>query len=218
MTKEERIHGVIRFFKLHQAEARIELDYDTPFQLLVAVILSAQCTDKRVNLVTPSLFDAFPTPEIMAKANIEEVFFYIKSVSYPNSKAKYLVTMSQMLVEKFNSRVPECEKEMQTLPGVGRKTAHVVAFNIYKKPTIAVDTHVFRVSKRMGLVDANSSTPLSVEKQLSLYVPEENRGMVNQWLVLHGRYVCVARNPKCKLCKISEYCKYYADNNRRLIE
>lgn len=209
MTKSERFQGVLKFFRLHQAEARIELDYDTPFQLLVAVILSAQCTDKRVNLVTPNLFDAYPIPELMARANIEEVLFYIKSVSYPNSKAKYLVKMSKMLVDKFNSIVPKCEEEMQKLPGVGRKTAHVVAYNVYRKPTIAVDTHVFRVSKRLGLVDINTTTPLSIEKQLTPYIPEEDRGMINQWLVLHGRYICVARKPKCSLCKISEYCKYY---------
>lgn len=209
MTKQDRFKKVLYFFKANQPEAKIELSYETPFQLLVAVVLSAQCTDKRVNLVTPRLFAAFPTPEIMASLDERELFPYIQSISYPNSKAKYLINLSRILVEKFNSTIPKCEKEMQILPGVGRKTAHVLAFNLYNKPTIAVDTHVFRVSKRIGLADAKSTTPLAVEKQLEVYTPVEERGMLNHWLVLHGRYVCTARNPKCIGCGISKFCKLY---------
>lgn len=212
MTKQERFTGALDFFKKNQSEAKIELDYETPFQLLVAVVLSAQCTDKRVNLVTPRLFAEFPTPEVMASVDESELLPYIQSISYPNSKAKYLVNLSRILVEKFNSTIPECEKAMQTLPGVGRKTAHVVAFNLYNKPTIAVDTHVFRVSKRIGLADAKSKTPLSVEKQLEAYTPMEERGMLNHWLVLHGRYVCTARKPKCEACGLSNFCKFYEKN------
>lgn len=216
MTKEERFIGVVNFFKTHMPNAKIELNYDTPFQLLVAVILSAQCTDKRVNLVTPKLFEVLPTAEFMAHSTVEEILGYIASISYPNSKAKYLLGMAQMLINKFNNKIPESPEQMQLLPGVGRKTAHVVAFNIYNRATLAVDTHVFRVSKRLGLVDASSKTPLIVEKQLTAYLPKDSIGMANHWFVLHGRYVCIARNPKCNDCGISQFCKYFSDKNNKL--
>jgi endonuclease-3 len=216
MTKKERFTGVINFFKTHMPDAKIELNYENPFQLLVAVILSAQCTDKRVNLVTPRLFQTFPTAEFMAHSTQEEIFGYIKSISYPNSKSKYLVEMSKMLLQKFNNKIPESPEQMQLLPGVGRKTAHVVAFNLYNAPTLAVDTHVFRVSKRLGLVEENAKTPLAVERQLTAYLPQESVGMTNHWFVLHGRYVCVAQNPKCSNCGIRDFCKYFSEKNSKL--
>lgn len=188
--------------------AETELIYSNPYELLVAVILSAQCTDKRVNMVTPALFKAFPTPKVMAAASSDEVFQYIKSISYPNNKAKHLVGMAKMLVNDFKGIIPSDINELQKMPGVGRKTANVIASVIYDKPTMAVDTHVFRVSARLGLT-TNAKTPLETEKQLVKYIPKEKIAIAHHWLILHGRYICLARKPKCELCGLREYCKYY---------
>lgn len=207
MTKKERFEQIIEYFKKEKPVAETELDYGTPFELLVAVILSAQCTDKRVNMLTPALLERFPTAYEMAQASVEEVFEYIKSCSYPNNKAKHLVGMSKMLVEDFNEIVPDDVNELQKLPGVGRKTANVIASVVYKKPALAVDTHVHRVSKRIGLT-TNAKTPLETEKQLVKYIPEDLIPIAHHWLILHGRYVCIARKPKCESCGIAQYCKY----------
>lgn len=209
MTKKERFIKIIEYFKIAKPIAETELDYKTPFELIVAVILSAQCTDKRVNLITPALLDRFPSAYEMAQASVDEIFSYIKSCSYPNNKAKHLSGMSKMLVEKFNEIVPDDINELQKLPGVGRKTANVIASVVYNKPTLAVDTHVFRVSKRIGLT-TNAKTPLETEKQLVKYIPEELIPIAHHWLILHGRYVCIARKPKCESCGISQYCKYFS--------
>ncbi len=208
MTKKERFEKVIEYFQSEKPVAETELVYGTPFELLVAVILSAQCTDKRVNMITPALLERFPTAYEMAQASVDEVFEYIKSCSYPNNKAKHLVGMSKMLVEKFNEIVPNDVKELQKLPGVGRKTANVIASVVYKKPALAVDTHVHRVSRRIGLT-TNAKTPLETEKQLVKYIPEELIPIAHHWLILHGRYVCIARKPKCESCGIQTYCKYF---------
>ena len=206
MTKEERYKGIIEWFKINRPIAETELDYKNPFQLLISVILSAQCTDKRVNLITPALFEAYPTPELLSKATPEEVYEYIKSVSYPNNKSKHLVGMAQMLLEEFDGVVPSDVAELEKLPGVGRKTANVIASIVFDKPAIAVDTHVFRVANRIGLTE-NSKTPLATEKELTKHIPEEYRSKAHHWLILHGRYVCTARNPKCETCGISPWCK-----------
>ena len=208
MTKKERYEKVISFFLENIPEAETELIYDNPFQLLVAVILSAQCTDVRVNLTTPSIFRQFPTPQKMAKAEFEEMFTLIKSISYPNNKAKHLIGMANLLVDKFNGEVPMTVDELILLPGVGRKTANVVTSVIDQQPNMAVDTHVFRVSARIGLT-TNATTPLAAEKQLISHIPEHLVHKAHHWLILHGRYVCVARNPKCAECGIRDYCKYY---------
>jgi endonuclease III len=189
-------------------QVETELHYNNPFQLLVAVILSAQCTDKRVNIVTPPLFDAFPTPEALAATNFDELFPYIRSISYPNNKTKHLIGMANMLVNDFGGEIPADIKELQKLPGVGRKTANVIVSVIYNMPAMAVDTHVFRVSARIGLT-TNAKTPLETEKQLVKYIPEEHIATAHHWLILHGRYVCVARKPKCEICGMKEFCKYY---------
>ena len=186
--------------------AESELHYSNPFELLCAVMLSAQCTDKRVNLVTPALFAAYPTAETMAKATAEEVLRYVKSVSYPNAKAQHLVGMAQRLVEAYNGEVPSNIEDLQTLPGVGRKTANVVCAVIWNQPTMAVDTHIFRVSERIGLT-TNSKSPLETEKQLVKYIPAEVIPKAHHWLLLHGRYVCKARKPLCETCGIKPYCK-----------
>lgn len=188
--------------------AESELVYSNPYELLVAVMLSAQCTDKRVNMVTPALFEAYPTPEALAAATSDEVFEYVKSVSYPRSKAEHLVEMAQRLVNVYDSRVPDNIEELQTLQGVGRKTANVVCAVIWNQPTMAVDTHIFRVSERIGLT-TNSKNPLQTEKQLVRYIPEEVIPKAHHWLLLHGRYVCQARKPRCEECGIKEYCRYY---------
>ena len=211
MTKKERFEKIIEYFKKERPIAETELDYGTPFELLVAVILSAQCTDKRVNMITPALLERFPTAYEMAQASVEEVFEYIRSCSYPNNKAKHLVGMSKMLVEDFNEIVPDDINELQKLPGVGRKTANVIAAVVFDKPALAVDTHVFRVSKRIGLT-TNAKTPLETEKQLIKYIPEELIPIAHHWLILHGRYVCIARKPKCEECGIKPYCKYFNSN------
>jgi endonuclease-3 len=208
MNKQERYKHFVEYFSKHQPEAETELQYGNPYELLVAVILSAQCTDKRINQVTPALFERFPTPESLAEASVEEVFSYIRSVSYPNNKAKHLVGMAKMLLEKFNGIVPATQDELQQLPGVGRKTANVIASVVYDAQAIAVDTHVFRVANRIGLT-TNAKTPLAVEKQLLKYLPPETPRIAHHWLILHGRYVCLARNPKCEVCPISWFCKYY---------
>jgi len=209
MTKKERFENIIDYFKKEQPVAETELNYNSPFELLVAVILSAQCTDKRVNLLTPALLERFPSAYEMSQASIDEVFEYIKSCSYPNNKAKHLVGMAKMLTEDFNENVPDDIIELQKLPGVGRKTANVIASVVYDKPALAVDTHVFRVSKRIGLT-TNAKTPLETEKQLVKYIPEELIPIAHHWLILHGRYVCIARKPKCETCGIAKFCKYFA--------
>ena len=209
MTKQQRYQALIDHFTQHQPEATTELVYDNPFQLLVAVILSAQCTDKRVNMVAPALFKAFPTPTHMAHSSFEEVFPYIKSISYPNNKTKHLLKMAKMVVEDFAGEVPEDVEALQQLPGVGRKTAHVMASVLHNQPKMAVDTHVFRVSKRLGLVDESATTPLAVEKQLVQHLPEEYIVQAHHWLILHGRYVCLARKPKCATCALTSFCQYF---------
>ncbi len=208
MNKRDRYRHFVEYFSTHQPDAETELHYGNPFELLVAVILSAQCTDKRINQVTPALFKDFPTAEAMAASTPEEIFKYIRSVSYPNNKAKHLVGMAKMLVEDFNSEVPSGINELQKLPGVGRKTANVIASVVFEEQAIAVDTHVFRVANRIGLT-TNASTPLAVEKQLMQYLPKDTPRIAHHWLILHGRYICVARNPKCEICPISCFCKYY---------
>ena len=212
MTKKERYSAFIDYFSQNNPDAETELQYGNPYELLVAVILSAQCTDKRVNLTTPSLFESFPTPEVLAVASFDEVFPLIRSISYPNNKTKHIIGMAKMLVENFNCVVPSDIKELQKLPGVGRKTANVIASVVYNQPTMAVDTHVFRVSKRIGLVTQNAKTPLEVEKQLVKYIPEEHIPKAHHWLILHGRYICLARKPKCDQCAITSICKYFEKN------
>ena len=212
MLKPERYRHFVDYFSKHQPNPVTELHYGNPFQLLIAVILSAQCTDKRINQVTPALFEKFTTPEELAASTSDEVFTYIRSVSYPNNKAKHLVGMAKMLVEQFNSEVPSDITDLQKLPGVGRKTANVIASVIFDLPAIAVDTHVFRVSGRIGLT-TNARTPLAVEKQLTEYLPKQTLGIAHHWLILHGRYICLARSPKCEICPISWFCKYYERNN-----
>lgn len=212
MNKKERYNFFIDYFSQNQPEAETELHYENPYQLIVAVALSAQCTDKRVNMVTPAIFESFPTPEALAASNFDELFPYIRSISYPNNKTKHLLGMAKMLVEDFNSEIPSDLKELQKLPGVGRKTANVIASVIFNQPTMAVDTHVFRVSKRLGLVTQNARTPLEVEKQLVKYIPEEHIPKAHHWLILHGRYICLARKPQCDQCNISLMCRYYEKN------
>lgn len=215
MDKKELFERVISYFQKEMPIAETELDYKTPYELLVAVILSAQCTDKRVNLITPDLLKRFPTAEKMAEVEPAEVFDYIRSCSYPNNKAKHLVGMAQMLVSDFGGVVPDDIDELQKLPGVGRKTANVIASVVFNKPAMAVDTHVFRVAARIGL-SINSKTPLETEKQLVEYFPEELLSLAHHWLILHGRYVCLARSPKCEKCGLSDICVYY--NSRRSLE
>lgn len=216
MKRKERFEAFVAYFSEHQPEAETELYYETPFQLLIAVILSAQCTDKRINQVTPALFKAFPTPELLSGATFEEVFAYIRSVSYPNNKAKHLIGMATMLIADFNGEVPGEINELIKLPGVGRKTANVIASVIFNQPAMAVDTHVFRVSNRLGLT-VNAKTPKQSEEQLLKYIPKEFVARAHHWLILHGRYVCVARNPKCQECKISSFCKSYKPATNRVI-
>jgi endonuclease-3 len=208
MTKKERYEKVIGYFSTHMPIAETELVYDSPFELLVAVILSAQCTDKRVNMTTPNLFAAFPDVETMAAATPDEIFPYIRSISYPNNKAKHLAGMAKMLVADFNSIVPSEVSDLVKLPGVGRKTANVISSVIFNQPNMAVDTHVFRVSARLGLT-TNAKTPLATEMQLIKNIPKDKIHIAHHWLILHGRYVCVARNPKCQECKLDFCCKYF---------
>jgi endonuclease-3 len=208
MILKERYRRVIGYFQAHGPEPETELEYTDPFELIVAVILSAQCTDKRVNIITPHLIAAYPDAASMAKASPEEIFEYIKSCSYPNNKAKHLAGMARMLYEKFGGIVPDDPEILQQLPGVGRKTANVVASVVYKKPVMAVDTHVFRVSKRIGLTPG-ARNPLETEKILSANIPSELMHNAHHWLILHGRYVCIARKPKCGECGLKELCRYY---------
>ena len=209
MTRKERYRFVIDYFLKHSPDAETELIYDGPFQLLVAVILSAQCTDKRVNLTTPFIFEKYPDAESLSKAEFDDVFSLIKSISYPNNKAKHLIGMAKMLVEKFNGEVPMTIDELVQLPGVGRKTANVITSVIDQQPNLAVDTHVFRVSHRIGLVPTTATTPLAVERELVKHIPTELVHKSHHWLILHGRYVCIARRPKCGICGIREACRYY---------
>lgn len=208
MTIKERYLKVIEWFNEAMPVAETELNYENPYQLLVAVILSAQCTDKRINMITPALFEAYPTPHHMAKASIEEIYKYIKSVSYPNNKAKSLYGMARTLVEDFNGEVPSEMTDLIKIPGVGRKTANVILSVIFGQSAMAVDTHVFRVSERIGLT-TNSKNPLQTEKVLVRHIPENLIGKAHHWLILHGRYVCKARRPECLKCGLTNVCRYY---------
>ena len=209
MTIKQRYEGIIAYFQQAMPVAESELNYGNPFELLVAVILSAQCTDKRVNLTTPALFAAYPTAEAMAAATAEEIFPYIKSISYPNNKAKHLAGMARMLVEEFAGEVPSDLKELQRLPGVGRKTANVIGAVIWQQEVMPVDTHVFRVAARIGLT-RGAKTPLQTELQLSKNIPSALLPVAHHWLILHGRYVCTARSPKCGECGIAQWCKEFS--------
>ncbi len=214
MKKQELYNKVIAWFQETMPVAETELHYGNPFELLIAVILSAQCTDKRVNLITPPLFRDFPTPEALAASTPEVIFEYIRSVSYPNNKAKHLVGMAQMLVKDFGSEVPDTLKQLVKLPGVGRKTANVIQSVVWGKAAMAVDTHVFRVSHRIGLVPKTCTTPLATEKHLVKYIPEALVSTAHHWLILHGRYVCTARNPKCEACGLNGHCAYSRKVNK----
>ena len=208
MTKQQRYQFVIEYFLTHSPDAETELLYDNPYQLLVAVILSAQCTDKRVNLTTPAIFEKYPDPESLSKATPEEVYTLIRSISYPNNKAKHLVGMADLIMKKFSGNIPMTVDELIQLPGVGRKTANVITSVIDNQPNMAVDTHVFRVSARIGLT-TNAKTPLATEKQLIRYIPDVYIHKAHHWLILHGRYVCTARSPKCSICGLKDACKFY---------
>ncbi len=212
MTKKERYKNVLNWFEANAESAETELNYNNNFELLVAVILSAQCTDKRVNLITPALFEVFPTPEVMMESSPEVIFEYIKSCSYPNNKSKSLYGMANKLVKDYNGVVPSEINSLLTLPGVGRKTANVILAVAFNKPAMPVDTHVFRVSNRIGLTN-NSKSPLETEKELVKYIPQYLQNKAHHWLILHGRYICVARKPKCEKCGISKWCKYYIKSN-----
>ncbi len=209
MNTKDRYDFLIRYFQETMPVAESELNYSTPFELLVAVILSAQCTDKRINQITPPLFRDYPTPETMAQATPDIIYKYIRSVSYPNNKAKHLVGMAQMLVRDYGGTVPSTGEELEKLPGVGRKTANVIQAVIFQKARMAVDTHVFRVSHRLGLAGEKCTTPLSVEKQLMKHLPEDIIPLAHHWLLLHGRYVCQSRKPQCEKCGLREVCKHF---------
>lgn len=211
MTKKQRYDYILNWFQHHMPEAETELLYDNAFQLLVAVILSAQCTDKRVNMTTPYIFARYPDAPSLAKATFDDLFPIIKSISYPNNKTKHLIGMARMLMDKFGGEVPHTVKELIELPGVGRKTANVITSVIDEQPNMAVDTHVFRVSARIGLT-TNAKNVLQAEKQLIAHIPKDQVHIAHHWLILHGRYICVARKPKCEICPITEACKYYAMN------
>lgn len=215
MKKAELFDFVIQYFQKEMPIAETELEYRNPYDLIVAVILSAQCTDKRVNQITPELLKRFPTPQKMAEADPSEVFEYVKSCSYPNNKAKHLVGMAQKLVELFDGKIPEDIDDLQKLPGVGRKTANVIASVVFNKPAMAVDTHVFRVAARIGL-SSNSKTPLTTELQLVKYIPEGLIAKAHHWLILHGRYVCIARKPKCDQCGLTPVCNFYKTENKKI--
>jgi endonuclease III len=213
ITKKQRFKFILDYFLKHQPIAETELRYTNPYELLVAVILSAQCTDKRVNMITPPFFERFPTAQVLAEAEVEEIFAYIKSCSYPNNKSKNLSGMARMLVSEFNNTVPDDVDTLQKLPGVGRKTANVIASVVFNKPALAVDTHVFRVSARLGLT-TNAKTPLETEKQLLRYIPEDLVPIAHHWLILHGRYTCLARKPKCGECPFTSVCRFYQNYNK----
>jgi endonuclease-3 len=208
MTRKQRYQFVIDYFLHHAPDAETELLYDNPYQLLVAVILSAQCTDKRVNMTTPAIFEKYPDAASLSKATFDELFPLIRSISYPNNKTKHLIGMAQKLQTEFNGKVPLTVDELVTLPGVGRKTANVITSVVDQQPNMAVDTHVFRVAARVGLT-LNAKTPFAAEKQLIQHIPKELVHIAHHWLILHGRYICVARNPKCDKCGITTVCKYY---------
>ena len=214
MTTKQRFEHILAWFAENMPVAESELNYRNPYELLVAVMLSAQCTDKRVNMVTPALFEAYPDARALAAATSDEVFEYVKSVSYPRSKAEHLVAMAQRLMEVYNGVVPDNIDDLQTLQGVGRKTANVVCAVIWNQPTMAVDTHIFRVSERLGLT-TGSKNPLQTERQLVKYIPAEIIPKAHHWLLLHGRYVCQARKPLCGRCGIQEYCRYYEKNEKK---
>ncbi|MDE5744943.1 MAG: endonuclease III [Paramuribaculum sp.] len=213
MTIKERYKGVLERFATAMPEAQTELKYSDPFSLLVAVILSAQCTDKRVNMITPALLEAYPTPEAMSAASQDEIFEYIKSVSYPNNKAKSLLGMAKTLVSEYNSTVPDDMESLLKIPGVGRKTANVILSVVFDKSAMAVDTHVFRVSERIGLT-TDSKTPLTTERTLLKYIPEKIVPKAHHWLILHGRYVCKARKPDCLNCIIKDYCRFWNSSSK----
>jgi endonuclease-3 len=214
MLKKERFKAFVDHFSSHFPEAETELHYTNPFELLVAVVLSAQCTDKRINQVTPALFKRFPDAKSLAESSVEEIFSYIRSVSYPNNKAKHLLGLGQKITDQFAGEVPETMEDLQSLPGVGRKTANVIASVIYNQPAMAVDTHVFRVSQRLGLVPKTANTPLKVEMALIKHLPDEVIATAHHWLILHGRYVCLARTPQCAKCDITRFCAFYQKNNK----
>lgn len=211
MRKKERFQQLVAYFTQNFPEPQTELQYRNAYELIVAVVLSAQCTDKRVNMVTPALLAQYSTPAHLAAALPEEILPFIKSISYPNNKAKHLSGLGKMLVEQFNSEVPSSVDDLQKLPGVGRKTANVIASVIYNQPAMAVDTHVFRVSNRIGLA-TNARTPLEVEKQLVAHLPQDLIGKAHHWLILHGRYICLARTPKCSICPLTSFCHYFQKN------
>lgn len=213
MTRKERYRFVIDYFQKHIPEAETELLYDSPYQLLVAVILSAQCTDKRVNITAPAIFEKYPDAATLSQTNFDELLPLIKSISYPNNKTKHLLGMAKMVMEKFNGRVPMTVEELMQLPGVGRKTANVITSVIDQQPNMAVDTHVFRVSKRIGLVRQTASTPFEVEKELVKNIPVALIHKAHHWLILHGRYICNARKPKCEECGIQKACLFFHKNN-----
>lgn len=217
MTKKERYKYVIDWFQEHMPVAETELHYGNPYELLVAVILSAQCTDKRVNIVTPELFKRFPTPELLAKAEFEDIEPLIRSVTFANNKTRHLMGMAKMLVEDYKGEVPDTVEELVKLPGVGRKTANVITSVIFEQPNMAVDTHVFRVSARIGLT-TNAKNVLQAEKQLVANIPEELIHKAHHWLILHGRYICVARRPKCERCGLTSICKFYKTDMRYIVE
>lgn len=213
MLIKERYKAFVEYFSTHNPDAQTELNYGNPFELLIAVILSAQCTDKRINQVTPALFERYPDPESLAASSSDEVFTYIKSVSYPNNKAKHLVGMAQKLLSEFHGEIPEKVEDLVKLPGVGRKTANVISSVVFHNPAMAVDTHVFRVADRIGLTN-KATTPLAAEKQLVKHLPKDTIAMAHHWLILHGRYICLARSPKCDICPISYFCRYFERNKK----
>jgi endonuclease III len=214
MTRKERYDYILNYFRAQAPVVTTELEFGSAFQLLVATLLSAQCTDKRINQITPELFKHYPTPQTMAKAEVEEVFEYIKTVSYPNAKAKHLVQMARMLVEVFGGEMPSTTEELTRLPGVGRKTANVLQAVWFNKPTMAVDTHVYRVSHRLGLVSKTANTPYKVEQELLRHIPEEDVNKAHHWLLLHGRYVCQSRIPKCNECVFDKICPKLFDGSK----
>ena len=218
MLKKQRYEAFIHHFSENMPVAETELEYENPFQLLVAVVLSAQCTDKRVNIVTRELFKHFPTPAHFAATHFDELFPHIRSISYPNNKTKHLIGLGKMLMEDFGGEVPSTVEELVKLPGVGRKTANVITSVVWQQPNMAVDTHVFRVSRRLGLVPMTAKTPLEVEKQLVKHIPKQYIHKAHHWLILHGRYTCLARKPKCEECNITHLCKFFEKNQGKGIK
>ena len=217
MTRKERYKFVIDYFQKHSPDAATELIYDNPYELLVAVILSAQCTDKRVNMTTPAIFDRYPDVATLAEATFDELLPYIKSISYPNNKTKHLIGMAQKVMNEFGGKIPMTVNELIQLPGVGRKTANVITSVVDQQPNMAVDTHVFRVSKRIGLVSTTATTPLAVEKELIRYIPPDLVHISHHWLILHGRYICLARTPRCGDCGLRQVCKYYQNQLVKIV-